>query len=62
MRERNIKKVTILKVDTEGFDAPILYSVKSLLEAKAMDMITYEYHNMGVWPKYPLEDVCFGQV
>lgn len=57
MKQHNLSRVSMVKIDTEGYDAPIVYSLRSLLRAKLIDMVTYEYHGLGVWNQYPLEDV-----
>lgn len=54
----NVQYVDILKIDTEGFDAPAMEGAMGALMAGRVGVITFEYHFLGVWPQYQLADVA----
>ncbi len=45
-KEKNIKKIDLLKIDVEGFEAQVLKGSKELLRNKSINMIIFEYSSV----------------
>ena len=44
-----MQHVHLASVDAEGQDALILEGMRGLLDARAVDVIEFEYHRIGFW-------------
>jgi hypothetical protein len=51
------RKVDILMIDTEGFDAMVLEGGASTLSRRLARLLIFEYHGDCPWPLTPLHDV-----
>ena len=47
-----IDRINLLHIDAEGFDALVLEGAKTLLKARLIDLIEFEYHMLGKWSLY----------
>jgi FkbM family methyltransferase len=55
MREYNVNHIDYLKVDTEGFDIDVVHGAKNAMDRGAIDMISFEYHELARWRTESLE-------
>lgn len=47
--ERGLRRIHMLAVDTEGFDALVIEGAAALLARRAIDVLEFEYHGIGYW-------------
>ena len=57
VRAEGIHDIGILKIDAEGFDPDVITGAKTTLEQGKADVVTFEYHGLGVWADTSLESV-----
>jgi FkbM family methyltransferase len=57
VQERNIKHIDYMKIDTEGFDSEVIFGGKTTFENKVVDMLSFEYHELGLWRSRSLKSV-----
>jgi FkbM family methyltransferase len=55
--KHEIPYVDILKIDTEGYDATVIQGAMQSIASGKVGVITFEYHEVGVWKEYKLRDV-----
>ena len=46
--ERNIRKIDVLKIDTEGFDLEVLKGAKAMLGQGAVSFVYFEFNDIGL--------------
>lgn len=57
VKDYAIPAIDILKIDTEGFDATVILGSMEVLARGRVSLLTFEYHEVGVWREYALRDV-----
>lgn len=57
LKKFNISHVDVLKIDTEGFDAAVLTGAMTSIASGRVGVISFEYHEVGVWKEYRLRHV-----
>lgn len=55
--EVGIHNITLLKIDTEGYDVRVLRGARELFEAMAIDAVQFEYNSRWIWSRSFLHDV-----
>ena len=45
----NVKRVDVLSIDVEGWDALVLEGARGLLSSKSVELLEFEYHSVGMW-------------
>lgn len=55
-KENNIENISLLKIDTEGNEFPILKGAKHLLDQDKIDIIQFEFGEMNVVSRYFFKD------
>lgn len=53
-----IPHVDVLKIDTEGYDAEVLNGALEALGRGAIDVLAFEYHEVGVWKQHSINTVA----
>jgi FkbM family methyltransferase len=58
-QERGIERVSLLKIDVEGFEPEVLRGARGLLSARAIDLVLFEYsprfyRQRGLDPRAPI--------
>lgn len=48
---------THLQIDTEGFDATVVMGAMEAIAKGRVGLVSFEYHEVGVWREYKLEDI-----
>ncbi len=46
-----------LQIDAEGFDATVIQGAQQSLASGHIGVLSFEYHNVGVWKALRLQDV-----
>ena len=54
VKDYEIASIDLMKVDTEGFDATVLQGAMELLARGGIGVLSFEYHEVGVWREYSL--------
>lgn len=54
VKDYEIGKVDIMKIDTEGFDATVIQGAMEVLSTGKIGLLSFEYHEVGVWHEYSL--------
>jgi len=49
LERRGIERVHVLEIDANGMDALVLEGAKHALGRRAIDLVTFEYHEAGFW-------------
>ena len=57
VRDEGIQDIAILKIDTEGFDPDVISGALVTLEQGKADIVTFEYHGIGLWVETSLQSV-----
>lgn len=57
MYKYNVQYIDVLKIDTEGFDATVINGAMESLSSGRIGLISFEYHEVGVWREYTLENI-----
>lgn len=57
MEQRNVSKITFLKIDTEGHDAAVLEGAKRLIAQNRVSIIQFEYNWRWIYGNYLLHGV-----
>ncbi|WIA15607.1 hypothetical protein OEZ85_002234 [Tetradesmus obliquus] len=60
MEQLGLKRLFLLKIDTEGFDVLVLQGARKALASHKVDILQFEYHGIGVWgtsPEFTLKAV-----
>ena len=57
VRNEGIHDIAILKIDTEGFDPDVISGAVTTLQQGKVDIVTFEYTEIGVWVDTSLESV-----
>lgn len=57
LKKYGIPAVDILKIDTEGFDATVIMGAMESIAKGLVGVISFEYHEVGVWREYSLHDI-----
>lgn len=57
MAARGVSHINYLKIDTEGFDSLVVDGALSALRQGKIDMLSYEYHEIGMWGRTSLQAV-----
>lgn len=56
LKTYEVPKVDVLKIDTEGYDATVLEGAMESIVKGKVDILSFEYHEVGVWREYKLKD------
>lgn len=56
VKENNIDRISLLKIDTEGNEYPILEGAKKLLEEGRIDLLQFEFGEMNVVSRHFFKD------
>ncbi len=54
--KNNINKIDFLKIDTEGFELSVLQGATNLINARAIDVIQFEFNEMNIYSRVFLHD------
>ena len=57
LNHHRVKHVTYLKIDVEGFDSQVILGAEGAMRAGIIDMLSFEYHKLGLWPQTSLEEM-----
>jgi FkbM family methyltransferase len=57
MKKYQVPYIDVLKIDTEGFDATVIAGAMEGLSSGRIGIISFEYHEVGVWREYSLESI-----
>ena len=51
MARYKLDNLTVLSVDTEGWDAPVLRGARTALRERRVEVLEFEYHRLGLWAR-----------